>query len=300
MKIKDGICGFVVGDALGVPVEFTSRETLQKNPVKEMRGYGTYNMPPGTFSDDTSMTLATMNSICDKKAIDLEDIQSEFLEWLINGKYTQYEKTFDYGNTTYESLLRFKNGFDVLKCGGTGERDNGNGSLMRILPLAFIPDISYETIEQVSGLTHAHQRSKIACVFYVEIAKSMLLNDLEISEDVKIASDKIKKYYEDSQELKHFERIFNDDLNDVKSSGYVINTLESVIYCLETTDNYKDSVLKAVNLGGDTDTIAAICGGLSGIYYGFSEIPIDWLRQIPKISDVLSLCERYEGVIDEF
>jgi ADP-ribosyl-[dinitrogen reductase] hydrolase len=300
MKIKDGICGFVIGDALGVPVEFSSRETLQENPVKEMRGYGTYNMPPGTFSDDTSMTLATMESICNKKAIDLEDMQNEFLEWLFNGKYTQYGETFDYGNTTYNSLSRFKNGFSVLECGGTDDHDNGNGSLMRILPLAFIDGISYETIEQISGLTHAHQKSKIACVFYVEIAKSMLSNDLEIKEHVKLAGDKIKDYYEGSQELKHFTRIFNDDLDEVKSSGYVINTLESVIYCLENTDNYKDSVLKAVNLGGDTDTIAAICGGLSGIYYGFSELPVDWLRQIPKIDKVLSLCERYEGAINGF
>ena len=93
MKIKAGICGFVVGDALGVPAEFSSRETLQKNPVKTITGYGTYNMPPGTYSDDTSMTLATMSSICNKKTIDYEDIQSEFLEWLLNGKYTQYGET---------------------------------------------------------------------------------------------------------------------------------------------------------------------------------------------------------------
>ena len=159
MKIKAGICGFVVGDALGVPAEFSSRETLQKNPVKTITGYGTYNMPPGTYSDDTSMTLATMSSICNKKTIDYEDIQSEFLEWLLNGKYTQYGETFDYGNTTYESLLRFKNGFEALKCGGVSERDNGNGSLMRILPLAFIHDIDYETIENISGLTHGHLRS---------------------------------------------------------------------------------------------------------------------------------------------
>ena len=300
MKIKDGICGFAVGDALGVPVEFSSRETLQKNPVKTMTGYGTYNMPPGTFSDDTSMTLATISSICNKKAIDYEDIQSEFLEWLINGKYTQYEKTFDYGNTTYEALLRFKNGFEALNCGGTSERDNGNGSLMRILPLAFICDIDYETIENVSGLTHGHLRSKIACVFYVELAKSMLSSNLTIKKHVKIASDKIRKHYKGSKELDHFERIFNNNLKDnINSSGYVIDTLESVIYCLESTDSYKDSVLKAVNLGGDTDTVAAICGGLSGIYYGFDSIPIDWLNQIPKIEEVLSLCESYEGVINE-
>ena len=139
MKIKDAICGFVVGDALGVPVEFTLRESLQENPITEITGYGTYNMPPGTFSDDTSMTLATMNSICNKKAIDFEDIQSEFLEWLFNSKYTQYEKTFDYGNTTYNVLLNFKNGINALNCGGTNDRDNGNGFLMRILPFAFYP-----------------------------------------------------------------------------------------------------------------------------------------------------------------
>lgn len=190
MKIKAGICGFVVGDALGVPAEFSSRETLQKNPVKTITGYGTYNMPPGTYSDDTSMTLATMSSICNKKTIDYEDIQSEFLEWLLNGKYTQYGETFDYGNTTYESLLRFKNGFEALKCGGVSERDNGNGSLMRILPLAFIHDIDYETIENISSLTHGHLRSKIACVFYVELAKSMISNNLTIKEHVKIAAIK--------------------------------------------------------------------------------------------------------------
>lgn len=258
-------------------------------------------MPPGTYSDDTSMTLATMSSICNKKTIDYEDIQSEFLEWLLNGKYTQYGETFDYGNTTYESLLRFKNGFEALNCGGVSERDNGNGSLMRILPLAFIHDIDYETIENISGLTHGHLRSKIACVFYVELAKSMISDNLTIKEHVKIACDKIRKHYKDSEELKHFERIFNDDLKEnIKSSGYVIDTLESVIYCLETTYNYKDSALKAVNLGGDTDTIAAVCGGLSGIYYGFDSIPIDWLNQIPKIEEVLSLCESYEGVINEY
>ena len=301
MKIKDGICGFVVGDALGVPVEFEKREILKEYPITTMIGHGSYDMPAGTFSDDSSMVLATMNSICKTKSIDYENIQNEFLKWLFEGKYTQYQKTFDYGNTTYKALSRFKNGVKALDCGGSSESDNGNGSLMRILPLAFIPDISYEEIETVASLTHNHLRSKIACVLYVEIAKSMLSNDLTISEHVKIASDKIQEYYSDFDELKYFQRIFNNDLKeDIRSSGYVIDTIESVIYCLENTDNYKDSVLKAVNLGGDTDTIAAICGGLSGIYYGFDDIPIEWINTIPKMDKVLSLCEKYEAVINEY
>ena len=302
MKVKDGIIGLIIGDALGVPVEFTSREILKKDPVTGMRGYGTYNMPPGTWSDDSSMTIATIASIVNKQAIDYDDIMCEFLDWIENGKYTQYQDTFDYGITTRNGLLNYKNGMEAILCGGSDEHDNGNGSLMRILPLAFIPNIDYETIENISGLTHGHLRSKIACVFYIEIAKSMLENELSIAEHVKLAGNKIKDYYKDSNELSHFNRIFNNDLNDedtISSKGYVISTFESVIYALETTDNFKDAVLKAVNLGRDTDTVGAICGGLAGIYYRYDSIPIHWIESIPKINQVLELCENYEAYCDE-
>lgn len=298
MKVKDGIIGLIIGDALGVPVEFKYRESLKIDPVTKMEGYGTYNMPPGTWSDDSSMTIATMASIVNKNEIDYDDIMKEFLEWIENGKYTQYQDTFDYGITTLHGIMNYKNGIDAIKCGGTDERDNGNGSLMRILPLAFIPDIDYETIENISGLTHGHLRSKIACVFYIEIAKSMLENNLTIDEHIKLAGNKIKEHYKDSGELHHFKRIFNDELNDedsISSKGYVITTFESVIYSLKNTDNFRDAVLKAVNLGRDTDTVGAICGGLAGIFYGFDSIPIDWINEIPKIDEVIELCEKYEA-----
>lgn len=301
MKVKDGIIGLIIGDALGVPVEFTSREILKKDPVTGMRGYGTYNMPPGTWSDDSSMTIATIASIVNKQTIDYDDIMCEFLDWIENGKYTQYQDTFDYGITTRNGLLNYKNGMETILCGGSDEHDNGNGSLMRILPLAFIPNIDYETIENISGLTHGHLRSKIACVFYIEIAKSMLENELSIAEHVKLAGNKIKAYYKNSNELTHFSRLFNNDLNDedtISSKGYVISTFESVIYSLETTDNFKDAVLKAVNLGRDTDTVGAICGGLAGIYYGYDSIPIHWIESVPKINQVLELCENYEAYCD--
>lgn len=301
MKVKDGIIGLIIGDALGVPVEFSYREELMEDPVTDMLGYGTYNMPPGTWSDDSSMTIATMASIVNKKGIDYDDIMLEFLAWIENGKYTQYNDTFDYGSTTIHGIYNYKRGSEAILSGGADERDNGNGSLMRILPLAYIPDIDYETIENVSGLTHRHMRSKITCVFYIEIAKSMLENDLTIDEHIRLTGDKIQKHYEGNKELNHFSRVFNDDLNDVdtiSSSGYVINTFESVIYCLKNTDNYRDAVLKAVNLGGDTDTVGAICGGLAGIYYGYDAIPVDWIEDIPKIDKVLQLCEKYEAFCD--
>ena len=185
MKVKDGIIGFIVGDALGVPVEFTSKSNLEKNPVVDMRGYGTYNQPKGTWSDDSSMTIATMSSIVNKKGIDYEDIMNEFCQWRYNHKYTNSEDgRFDIGITTGEALSNFKYGASALESGCRGERDNGNGSLMRVLPLAFLKNIDYETIENISALTHAHKRSRIACVLYVEIAKSMIENDLTIKEHI--------------------------------------------------------------------------------------------------------------------
>lgn len=128
----------------------------------------------------------------------------------------------------------------------------------------------------------------------------MLKNDLTIDEHINNSCEKIIQYYKNNEELKQFARIFANDFSEgILSGGYVIDTIETVVYCLKTTDNYKDAVLKAVNLGGDTDTNAAICGGLAGIYYGFEEIPIDWIESIPHLDKVLSLCEEFEAFCDE-
>ena len=300
MKVKDGIIGLIVGDALGVPVEFKSGIELKENPVNEMRGYGTYNQPAGTWSDDSAMTLATMDSIVEKNGIDYDDIMAKFADWLYNARYMQGNYTFDCGITTGTAIENYINSTPALECGLDGERDNGNGSLMRILPLAYLKNIDYEIIENVSALTHAHERSRIACVLYTEIARSMIENDdLSIEKHVENANSKIKEYYKDSPELIHFEKIFNNDLDDINGKGYVIYTFECIIHCLMTTDSYEDAVLKAINIGGDTDTNAAICGGLAGIYYGFDSIPVDWIDEIDKIDKVLSLCERYEVFCDE-
>ena len=301
MKVKDGICGLIVGDALGVPVEFASRYSLSEHPITKMEGYGTYNQPPGTWSDDSAMAIATMHSIVQKEEVDYDDIMQKFVDWLKNGKYMQGDSTFDCGITTSRAISRYAYGHPALESGCYGERDNGNGSLMRILPLAYLKDIDYETIENVSALTHGHERSRIACVLYIEIARSMLENDdWTIEEHLDSACEKIKEYYKDSPELKHFERIFNKDFSHLSGKGYVIYSFEVALYCLLNNNTFKGSVLEAVNIGGDTDTNAAICGGLAGIYYGYDAIPIHWLNEIDRLEEVLALCERYEELCDEY
>ncbi len=241
-KVLDGIMGLCVADALGVPVEFMSREKLKMNPVIDMRGLGTHNQPVGTWSDDTSMTLCLADSLT--KGLDYSDIMCKFQSWLKEGAYTPHGEAFDIGIATRQAIKRFTNGTEPLKCGGIGERDNGNGSLMRILPILFYIQSIYGTdfeeideafsiIHNVSSLTHAHKRSKIACGIYISVA-SMLLGSMDLKIAVELGIYKAAEYYRKQTEFKdelfHFDRLFEKgfeklDAKAIKSSGYVVDTL---------------------------------------------------------------------------
>lgn len=256
-KLKSAIYGLAVADAVGVPYEFKMRGSF--NAV-DMVGYGTHNQPKGTWSDDTSMTLATCASIKECGRIDASDMLSKFRAWAHKGEYAIDGCVFDIGCTTSEALYTGK--------GRDNERSNGNGSLMRIIPLAFT-DARDEDIKAVSAITHAHDISKAACVCYVHIARS-LIHGKELSEilpSIESPFDRIRT-------------INTLDESAIKSGGYVVSTLEAALWAVSTTDNYRDAVLKAVNLGNDTDTVGAVVGGLAGIIYGLEEIPHEWLDSL--------------------
>lgn len=297
-KIKSMLYGFAVADALGVPVEFKSRKILQKNPVTSMQGFGTYNQPAGTWSDDTSMTLATMESISRLKKIDYVDIMQNFSLWLENGKFTPFGKVFDCGMTTRRAIFDFSTKIfgktkSPLECGSRDENSNGNGSLMRILPVVLylykiygenLNSDAMQIIHEISCLTHAHRRSQIGCGIYSFIAVE-LLSGKNISESIKIGLEKSKNFYADEPEFKHYSRLFDKNFKnlpeeEIRSSGYIVYTLEAALWCLLNTDSYKNLALKAVNLGEDTDTVAAVAGGLAGIFYGVENIPSDWLETL--------------------
>jgi ADP-ribosylglycohydrolase len=335
-KLLGGILGLAVADAVGVPVEFQSRESLRRNPVTDMRGHGTYNQPIGTWSDDTSLTLCLLDSLAKNgfnirwdidsnfPQPDYADIMQRFISWVDKGEYTAHGNVFDVGISTQKSLQRFKKGTDPLQCGGTSERDNGNGSLMRILPISFyiyaliMRRCNYISgaksdrlascfIHNVSSLTHAHKRSQIACGIYCLIAHFILLDSSNAERSLKQAiKDGLKEakhlwYEEDNEyakELKHYKRLFKKDFvklqdDEIDSTGYVVDTLEAAIWCLLNTGNYKDCVLKAVNLGEDTDTVAAVAGGLAGMFYGIDAIPNEWLAQLARRDYIERLCEKF-------
>ena len=305
--IKASILGFAIADAIGVPVEFVSRYELKISPVTKMREGGIWNQPIGTWSDDTSMTIATMESISRLQKIDYTDIMTNFARWYTKGEFTANDYCFDTGMATRQAISNFAHGVPALDCGLSGERNNGNGSLMRILPIAFylfnhygnsFDDEAMNTIHNVSSLTHAHPRSLIACGIYCLIVAE-LLSGQDITSAVKIGLSKAKSHYEGlpilDDELKFYSRLFDDNFanlpeNEIKSSGYVVHTLEAVIWCLLNTSDYKSLVLKAVNLGDDTDTVAAIAGGLAGIIYGLENIPSEWLSVLKKRDYLEDIC----------
>lgn len=247
------VYGSAVGDALGVPFEFKSRGSFT---CTGMVGYGTHNQPAGTWSDDTSLLLATMDSITKTHRVDVKDMRGRFVAWLRMGKYACGGDVFDVGMATYQALTQ--------GVGMDGERSNGNGSLMRILPLALI-DATDDEVRAVSAITHAHAISMDACVDLVHFARGLIAGDPKWP-------------------------TIPTSRDEVRSGGFVLDTLSAALWCLATTDSYTSCVLTAVNLGDDTDTTACVAGGLAGLYYGFAAIPQDWidtLRDKSLIDDII-------------
>jgi len=306
-KIIGGLLGLCIGDALGVPVEFKSRNALKVNPVTDMIGYGTHNQPPGTWSDDSSLAFCLAESLCNRPNI--QDIANRFVKWLYEGYWTPYGKVFDVGNTTHTAISRLKNGINPLEAGPNDEFSNGNGSLMRILPLAFYLEKSdreqqFEITHQASRLTHGHLRSQMACGIYIQVAINLLKgNTFKVAYER--MKDSVSDYYSKQPyvaEFHNFRRIVESNISElpeeaIKSSGYVIDTLEASLWCLLNNNSYTDTVLTAVNLGGDTDTTGAVAGGLAGIYYGYEGLPQKWISKIIKVEDIIKLGERlYETI----
>lgn len=311
-KVYDGIIGLAIGDAMGVPVEFRSRQEIAKNPVVTMRGYGTHNQPKGTWSDDTSLTLALMDSIVEKGKIDYSDIMHRFSDWLMYNDYTATGEVFDVGNSTSRAIMNYGRGMNPLECGGTSEYENGNGSLMRILPIVFYlrkrPNLTMECqmeiIHNISSLTHRHPISLIGCGIYINIAMILLENKQPLHESVEYGIKNALNFYEGKawgnvdaySRLKNLSSFMELADIEIKSSGYIVHTLETALWCLLNTESYTECVLKAVNLGDDTDTVGTVVGGLAGIYYGSDKIPEEWLAVLAKRKYIEELCEKFQRI----
>ncbi|GAB2965633.1 ADP-ribosylglycohydrolase family protein [Hymenobacter coalescens] len=309
-QVRAALLGLAVGDALGVPVEFKSRSQRRIDPVVRMREYGTHHQPAGTWSDDASLTFCLAQAIVDGFSVGL--VAEYSCRWYYKNLWTPHGHVFDIGITTREALSRFKADPDLILAGGTDEYSNGNGALMRILPLAFYqPDMPLESrfhlIFEVSAITHGHIRSAVACLLYLEMARHLLAGLTPAQAYARLCADapaQLLQLNVPAKEAEQFERILSGQLPDVhaaaiSSGGYVLHTLEAALWCLLRHETYAETVLAAVNLGDDTDTTGAVTGGLAGLRYGEASIPPEWLQVLARRADIEDLAIRLAGAVQD-
>lgn len=296
---KSGILGVIVGDALGCPVHFESRNVVAQHPVTGMRGFGTFNLPAGSWTDDSSLTLALLDSIRHTGTIDCTDIMDNFVKCLDDGAFTPCGYAYDIGRGTMNAIRKYKHEHKPHRAGSYDERNNGNGSLMRIMPAVLycidrkLPDgEAIDIVHKVGSLTHAHIRANIACGLYYFMACAILSGEETLANRMQTGFDRGFAFYEqylsDHENLEYYDRLralrsfAMLPADRIFSSGYVVDSLEAAAWSLVNTDTFENALLKAVNLGEDTDTVGAITGGLAGLYYGCKAILEDWLAALQQ------------------
>ena len=293
-RILGGVLGLAVGDALGVPIEFSERNALRRKPVTGMQGGGYHRQPAGTWSDDTSLAMCLLESLL-AAGFSPQDAGRRFVDWRDSNYWTARGSVFDVGGATGEAIDRMKRGTPAVQAGGKGEKDNGNGSLMRILPASIYfarspQAMAARAVSQFSAITHDHPRSRLACVLFSRIVAGLLEGE-DPSVALLEAGARGAALTEDAVELKHFGLLLQPDLarlpeGKIASGGYVVDTLTAAVWCLLGTQSFSDCVLRAVNLGGDTDTTGAVAGALAGLRYGAGSIPADWTDALARTEEI--------------
>lgn len=302
--MKSGLMGFVVGDALGVPFEFKSRRYMDQNPFIDMVENGSHHQPLGTWSDDTSMTIATMDSIAQTGEISVTDIMNRFLSWYRNADYTAGNLVFDMGITTQISLDNYSRGKNPLECGQKREYSNGNGSLMRMLPIAYYiwsnaieEEEATKLINELSSITHAHPISQLGCKIYCDYLSYLMDGADKYYAYFMLQQNDYEKYYP-KEVVEKYQRILDGSIivqsaSRISGSGYIVDTLEASIWASFNSENYEEALKNAINLGDDTDTVGAITGSMAGIMYGYKSIPEKWVSAIKRLDYIMNLCQNF-------
>ena len=325
----DAVMGVLIGDALGNPVQFMSRASVQKRGlVKGMEAGGVFHMPAGSWTDDGSMTLATLDSLIQKGTLDYDDIMDRFIRWDSDGVYTPFGRAYDQGITCLDAIDRYSRTHKWNSCGKTGEKANGNGGLMRIMPVClyaamkekegtFTEKEAVQAVHNATLLTHNHLRACTASGIYYFMCKEILKNRGFFNSadsagnsrtDASVCSmrgilqrgmDAAMSFYRQNKmddelasyaRMKDLESFAKLPADKIRSSGYVVHTLEAAVWTLVTTASLKDALLQGVNLGDDADTVGAVAGGLAGLYYGYDCVPAAWKDAMQNLAWLEEMC----------
>jgi ADP-ribosyl-[dinitrogen reductase] hydrolase len=288
-RLSGGVWGHLVGDALGVPYEFTSREGIGE---VTWRGHGTYDQPPGTWSDDGALMLALLDSLL-SVGFDPEDQGRRALRWRREGEYAPGNLVFDIGGATCMALSRLEGGIPAAEAGAADAL--GNGSLMRILPLALVlrdgPAAGLVRLAGIaSGVTHGSAEARIACALYSVLVRRLLEGEEDRLAALEHAISSVREAPPEGTS--------SDDLDAFLAwtgragRGRVVDSFWSAWEAFAGADGYRDAVVSAVRYGNDTDTTAAIAGGLAGVRWGIDGIPREWLTGLRDRGMVQALVDR--------
>ena len=302
--IRNSVLGFAIGDAMGVPLKFKKRDELLDNPVTSMiEG----DMEAGIWGGVTALTLATMDSISKTRRIDYKDMADRFCYLIDNGEYTATGSVFNIDNTTKDALEKYSmDQDDYTLCGGKSISDNNNGSLMRMLPIALYcyynnlrDEEVYRVVRKASSITHANEVSILGCFIYVNYLM-FLLNDKDKFASYNMIRCFDYSLYFDPDIVEYYNRLLKTNIaklrvDDLKSEEYVVYTLETVFWVILNCSSYSESIVGAINLGGDTDNIGAITGSVAGILY--DDISPKWLSSLKNVNYLEDIISSFEEVL---
>jgi len=301
-KYIDGLIGYAIGDAMGLPLENRKREDLLKKPVTKMLDNEVYDLPAGTWGDNTSFLIATIDSINAKNTVDINDIILKFSAFKNHHQFTATHETFKINHTCSNAIDKFEEkNEDITEFGSFDATDNG--ALIRILPISYyalekkLKDFEVlNLVKEVGAITHLHEVSLMGCYIYTRLAMFLLTGKDKYSAYSMTKCVDYTMFSEETQDK--YKRVLKDDLNklkinDINSTSDVVDTLEASLWVFLQSENFKEAVIGAINLGNDTSAIGALTAGLAGILYGYDFIPNDWLELIQRKEYLLDIFEEF-------
>lgn len=289
-RFQGCLLGLAIGDAVGTTVEFMPRGSF--SIITDMLGGGPFNLKPGQWTDDTSMALCLATSIVEKKGHDPLDQMQRYMHWCKDGYMSSTGKCFDIGRTVLEALGNFEITGDP-NSGPTRKNSAGNGSLMRLapVPMFYAPDLekamffSGESSRTTHGATEAVEACNLFGSILVKALEGKNKSQILFDNDVRnITSQKIL----DISKGAYISKV----IDQIQSTGYVIESLSAALWSFWNSNSFEEAILKAVNLGNDADTTAAICGQVAGAYYGRVGIPPSWLDKLFLRDEIVTLANK--------
>ena len=307
--VKDGVMGFALGNAMGIPVNGESRDSLLSSPITNMTKSKTYDTKEGTWGFDTSQLLIMMDSIVNMKEVSYNDIAECLLECTLSGEYTALDTLFDIDTTVEKAIQNYSVSKDVTSSGIDDIKDNGNGALPRMIVVAMYAFYNHlrdrDVFNLVKGVTSITHKSDV-CVLGSFIFVKYILFILNGKD--KYASYNMIKYYGyedffDEDTVEYYNRLLKTNINnlnvdDLKSEKYVVYTLETVLWVVLNCSSAAEAIVGGVNLGGETGSIAALCGGLCSIIYGISDVPSKWCDDLVKAEYIDKLISKFEDALN--